>query len=49
MHAASHLAVGNDVTIQTHGHDTYQCTLRAVFIPEGMNLNLDLVKEGWCR
>lgn len=46
--AASALAFGKDVTIQTHGHDKYKRTLGDVLLPDGMNLNQELVKQGWC-
>jgi endonuclease YncB( thermonuclease family) len=35
-------------TIQTHGHDKYKRTLGEVLLPDGMNLNQGLVKQGWC-
>ena len=47
-HAASELAFGKDVTIQTHGHDKYKRTIGDVILPDGMNLNEELVKQGWC-
>jgi micrococcal nuclease len=47
-HAASALAFGKDVTIQTHGYDKYKRTLGDVILPDGMNLNHTLVKDGWC-
>lgn len=46
--AASALAFGKDVTIQTHGHDKYRRTIGDVILPDGMNLNHELVKQGWC-
>ncbi len=46
--AASALAFGKDVTIQTHGHDKYRRTIGDVILPNGMNLNHELVKQGWC-
>ena len=46
--AASALAFGKDVTIQTHGHDKYTRTIGDVILPDGMNLNQQLVKQGWC-
>lgn len=46
--AASALAFGEDVTIQTHGHDKYRRTIGDVILPDGMNLNQELVKQGWC-
>jgi endonuclease YncB( thermonuclease family) len=47
-HAASDLAFGKDVTIQTHGLDKYRRTIGDVILPDGMNLNQELVKDGWC-
>ena len=47
-HAASALAFGKQVTVQTHGYDKYKRTLADVILPDGMNLNQELVKEGWC-
>ena len=47
-HATSALAFGKDVTIQTHGHDKYKRTIGEVILPDGMNLNQELVKQGWC-
>ncbi len=46
--AASDLAFGKDVTVQTHGHDKYTRTIGEVLLPDGMNLNQELVKQGWC-
>jgi micrococcal nuclease len=46
--AASALAFGKDVTIQAHGHDKYKRTLGNVILPDGMNLNQALGKQGWC-
>jgi micrococcal nuclease len=40
--AASQLAFGKEVTLQTHGHDKYGRTLAEVLLPE------ELVKQGWC-
>ena len=47
-HAASALAFGKDVTIQTYGHDKYQRTIGDVSLPDGTNVNHELVKQGWC-
>jgi len=47
-HAASVLAFGKDVTIQTHGKDKYKRTIGDVMLPDGMNLNQELVKQAWC-
>jgi len=46
--AASELVYGKEVTLQTHGHDKYTRTLADVLLPDGMNLNQELVKQGWC-
>ena len=46
--AASDLSFGKDVTIQTHGHDKYKRTIGEVILPDGMHLNQELVKQGWC-
>ena len=46
--AASDLAFHKEVTIQTHNHDKYKRTLGAVMLPDGMNLNQELVRRGWC-
>jgi endonuclease YncB( thermonuclease family) len=47
-HAASELAFGKLVTVQTYGHDKYDRTLGDVILPDGMNLNQELVTQGWC-
>ena len=44
--AASQLAFGKEVTLQTHGHDKYGRTLAEILLPDGMNLNQELVKQG---
>ena len=46
--AASAIAFGKNVKIQTHGHDKYKRTLADVILPNGMNLNQELVRQGWC-
>jgi len=46
--AASALAFGKNVTIQTHGYDKYKRTLGDVVLPDGTNVNHTLVKDGWC-
>ena len=46
--AASELAFGKEVTVQTYGHDKYTRTIGDVILPDGMNLNQELVKQGWC-
>ena len=46
--AASALAFGKDVTLDTHGQDKYGRTLADVLLPDGSNVNYMLVKDGWC-
>jgi len=46
--AASALVFGKEVTLQTHGKDKYGRTLADVLLPVGMNVNHELVKDGWC-
>ena len=46
--AASQLAYGKEVTLQTHGLDKYGRTLADVLLPDGTNANQELVKNGWC-
>ena len=47
-HAASAFAFGKEVTVQTHGHDKYKCTIADMLLPDGTNINHELVKDGWC-
>ena len=37
-----------DVTVQSHGKDRYQHTIGDVILPDGMNLNQELVTQRWC-
>jgi|SRR5215831_3389425 len=46
--AASELVFGKHVTLQTHGLDKYGRTIADVLLPDGTNVNLTLVKDGWC-
>ncbi|MEO7859510.1 MAG: thermonuclease family protein [Nitrospirales bacterium] len=46
--AASALVFGKEVTLRTHGYDKYKRVLGDVILPDGMNLNHELVKQGWC-
>src|SRR4051812_19732759 len=46
--AASALVFGKDVTLQTHGLDKYGRTIADVILPEGTNVNHELVKQVWC-
>ena len=45
-HAVADLAFGKEVTVQTHGKDKYTRTLGDVLLPDGMNVNQELVKQG---
>ena len=47
-HAASALVFGKEVTLQTYGKDKYGRTLAYVLLPDGTNVNHELVKNGWC-
>ncbi|HSL03095.1 MAG TPA: thermonuclease family protein [Nitrospiraceae bacterium] len=46
--AASALAYGKEVTLQTHGKDRHKRILGDVILPDGTNVNHALVKEGCC-
>ena len=46
--AASDLSFGKVVMIQTLGKDRYGLTLVDVLLPNGVNINHILVKNGWC-
>jgi endonuclease YncB( thermonuclease family) len=46
--AISELVYGKEVTVQTDGNDKYKRTLAYVLLPEGRNLNQELVRQGWC-
>ncbi|MBI3806903.1 MAG: thermonuclease family protein [Nitrospirae bacterium] len=48
MQAAADLAIGKEVTLQTHGKDKYHRTIGDVLLPDGTNGNHALVKDGWC-
>lgn len=39
---------GKEVTLQTYGLDKYGRTIADVFLPNGTNVNQQLVKGGWC-
>ncbi len=45
--AASALVFGNEVRLQTYGKDQYGRTLADVLLPNGTNVNHELVKAGW--
>ena len=46
--AASALVFGKEVTLETHGLDKYGRTIADVILPDGTNVNHELVKEGRC-
>jgi len=46
--AASALVFGKEVTVQTYGKDKYGRTIADVLLPNGTNVNHQLVKDGWC-
>ena len=46
--AASELVFGKEVTVRTYGHDKYKRIIGDVILPNGPNLNQELVKDGWC-
>ncbi len=41
-------AARKKIMLQTHGLDKYKHTLADVILPDGMSLNQELVKQGWC-
>jgi len=47
-HAVSALVFGKNVRLQTHGTDKYKRILADVVLPDGTNVNHELVKDGWC-
>src|SRR5262249_10928423 len=46
--ATSALVFSRDVVLHTHGRDKYGRTLADVLLPDGTNINHELVKAGWC-
>jgi|SRR5689334_15820699 len=46
--ATSDLVFGKKVTLETHGTDKYGRTIADVSLPDGMNVSLELVRNGWC-
>ena len=48
MQAAAELVLGKQATLQTYGKDKYKRTLGDVILTDGMNLNQELAKQGWC-
>lgn len=48
MNSRLSIRLQKEVTVQTHGYDKYGRTLADVLLPDGTNVNHELVKEGWC-
>jgi len=46
--ALSDLVFGKAVTLRTHGKDKYGYIIADVLLLDGHNINLELVKQGWC-
>ena len=46
--AASELVFGKEVTLKTYGHDKYGRTIADVSLPDGVIVNVELVRNGWC-
>ncbi|WP_080885624.1 thermonuclease family protein [Nitrospira japonica] len=46
--AASALVFGKEVTVRTHGMDKYGRIIANVLLPDGSNVNNELVKDSWC-
>ncbi len=46
--ATSDLVFDKNVTLETHGKDKYGRTTADVTLPDGINVNHRLVKDGWC-
>jgi len=46
--AASQLVFGKEVTLKTYGHDKYGRTIADVSLPDGVIVNVELVRNGWC-
>lgn len=46
--ATSALVFGRPVTVKPHTTDRYKRVVAEVFLPDGTNLNHQLVKNGWC-
>ena len=45
--AASALVYRKEVSPQTHSKDKYKRTIADMTLPDGMNVNHTLVKDGW--
>lgn len=46
--ATAALAFDRDVTVLSVGKDRYSRTLATIVLPDGKNLNHELVRDGWC-
>lgn len=46
--ATGELVFGKAVTVNTKGLDKYGRTIADVLLPDGTNVNQELVKSGWC-
>ncbi len=46
--AVSNLVFGKAVTVETLGLDKYGHALAVVSLPDGINVNLEMVRNGWC-
>jgi endonuclease YncB( thermonuclease family) len=46
--ATSALIFGKEITMKTHGKDEHGHTVADVILPDGTNVNQQLVREGWC-
>lgn len=42
------MVIGREVALQAYGKDKYGRTVAEVVLPDGTNVNHELVKEGWC-
>ena len=46
--AVSTLVLGKVVSLETHDFDKYGVTIADVSLPDGINVSLELVRNGWC-
>ena len=46
--ATSDLVFGKEVTLKTYGLDKYGRTIADVSLPDGVIVNVELVRNGWC-
>lgn len=47
MRSLADLTFCKESKVQAHGKDKYKRTVADVFLPDGMNLDQELVKQGW--